>query len=54
MRRLNAEHKGHDRPTDVLTFALTEPAGRIVGDVYICPWMARQEAVLGAFRFEKS
>lgn len=44
MRRLNAEHKGHDRPTDVLTFALTGPAGRIVGDVYICSWVARQEA----------
>jgi probable rRNA maturation factor len=44
MRRLNAEHKGHDRPTDVLTFALTDPSGRIVGDVYICPWVARQEA----------
>ena len=44
MRRLNAEHKGHDRPTDVLTFALTDPAGHIVGDVYICPWVARQEA----------
>jgi probable rRNA maturation factor len=44
MRRLNAEHKGHDRPTDVLTFALTDPTGRTVGDVYICPWVARQEA----------
>ena len=42
LRRLNAEHKGHDRPTDVLTFALTEPAGHVVGDVYVCPWMARQ------------
>ena len=28
MRRLNAEHKGHDRPTDVLSFALADPAGR--------------------------
>jgi probable rRNA maturation factor len=44
MRRLNAEHKGHDRPTDVLTFALTDPTGRIVGDVYICPMVAREEA----------
>jgi probable rRNA maturation factor len=44
MRRLNAEHKGHDRPTDVLTFALTDPTGRPVGDVYICPSVARQEA----------
>jgi probable rRNA maturation factor len=44
MRRLNAQHKGHDRPTDVLTFALTDPAGRTIGDVYICPWVARREA----------
>jgi probable rRNA maturation factor len=44
MRRLNAEHKGHDNPTDVLTFALADPAGRIIGDIYICPWVARREA----------
>jgi probable rRNA maturation factor len=44
MRRLNAEHKGHDRPTDVLSFALAEPSGRTVGDVYICPWVATREA----------
>jgi probable rRNA maturation factor len=44
MRRLNAEHKGHDRPTDVLSFALAEPSGRTVGDVYVCPWVAAREA----------
>jgi probable rRNA maturation factor len=44
MRRLNAEHKGRDQPTDVLTFALAGPSGQAVGDVYICPWVARQEA----------
>jgi probable rRNA maturation factor len=44
MRRLNAKHKGHDRPTDVLAFALSGPAGEVVGDVYVCPWMARREA----------
>jgi probable rRNA maturation factor len=44
MRRLNAVHKGHDRPTDVLTFALGDPKGPIIGDVYICPWVARREA----------
>jgi probable rRNA maturation factor len=44
MRRLNAEHKRRDRPTDVLAFALAGPAGQAVGDVYICPWVARQEA----------
>jgi probable rRNA maturation factor len=44
MRRLNAEHKGRDVPTDVLAFALTDGAGRAVGDVYVCPWVAAREA----------
>jgi probable rRNA maturation factor len=44
MRRLNAAHKGHDAPTDVLTFALRSPAGQAVGDVYVCPWVAAREA----------
>ena len=44
MRRLNATHTGRDRPTDVLAFALTDGAGRTVGDVYVCPWVAAREA----------
>jgi probable rRNA maturation factor len=44
MRRLNAAHKGHDQPTDVLTFALGGSKGQVIGDVYICPWVARREA----------
>jgi probable rRNA maturation factor len=44
MRRLNARHKGTDRATDVLAFALQDPTGEAVGDVYICPWVARREA----------
>ena len=44
MRRLNAEHRGHDRPTDVLSFAMADPSGRTVGDVYVCPWVAAREA----------
>lgn len=44
MRRLNARHRGHDRPTDVLAFALPGPAERDVGDIYICPWVAAREA----------
>lgn len=44
MRRLNAEHKGHDRPTDVLSFAMADAAGRTVGDVYVCAWVAAREA----------
>ena len=43
MRRLNRAYKHHDRPTDVLAFALSGPGG-IVGDVYVCPWVARREA----------
>lgn len=44
MRRLNARHKGNDEPTDVITFALREPEGRAVGDVYVCPWVAGRSA----------
>jgi probable rRNA maturation factor len=53
MRRLNDEHKGHDHPTDVLTFALTDPAGNRVGDVYICPWVAAREARARGIPFRK-
>lgn len=44
MRRLNREWKGHDTPTDVLSFALPTPDGALVGDVYICPAVARANA----------
>ena len=44
MRRLNAEHKGRDEPTDVLAFAMTDGAGRTVGDVYVCSRVAAREA----------
>jgi len=44
MRRMNAAHQGLDRPTDVLAFALRDAAGRAIGDVYVCPWVARREA----------
>ncbi|HEY7481932.1 MAG TPA: rRNA maturation RNase YbeY [Gemmatimonadales bacterium] len=44
MRRLNATHKGRNAATDVLSFAMTDGAGRAVGDVYICPWVAAREA----------
>ncbi len=44
MRRLNAEHRRRDRPTDVLAFALRDPRGQAVGDVYVCPWVAAREA----------
>jgi probable rRNA maturation factor len=44
MRELNLEHKGKDRPTDVLAFALRQPGRGVVGDIYICPAVAREQA----------
>jgi probable rRNA maturation factor len=44
MRRLNARHKRRDEPTDVIAFSLRGPGGTTVGDVYVCPWVARREA----------
>jgi probable rRNA maturation factor len=44
MRRLNCRHKGHDRPTDVLSFAMADAGGGTVGDVYVCAWVAAREA----------
>lgn len=44
MRRLNRKHKKHDRPTDVLSFALVLPDGRLAGDVYICRAFAAEQA----------
>jgi probable rRNA maturation factor len=48
--RLNAQHLGHDGPTDVLAFPIDEPgesppAGpAILGDVVLCPAVARRQA----------
>ncbi|MGH7584758.1 MAG: rRNA maturation RNase YbeY [Gemmatimonadales bacterium] len=44
MRRLNREYKGEDRPTDVISFGLETPGLGLVGDVYVCPWVAEREA----------
>lgn len=44
MRDLNREFKGHDRPTDVLSFALPQPDGSLVGDVYLCRAVAATQA----------
>jgi probable rRNA maturation factor len=47
---LNAQHLGHEGPTDVLAFPIDEPgesppAGpAILGDVVLCPTVARRQA----------
>ncbi len=44
MRALNAAWKAHDWPTDVLSFPLATPDGRVAGDVYVCRAVAEREA----------
>ncbi len=44
MRRLNRDYKHHDRPTDVIAFALPQPDGSLAGDVYVCRHQAARAA----------
>ncbi len=44
MQRLNRDWLDHDRPTDVLAFALPGPDQKVVGDMYVCPAVARIQA----------
>jgi len=44
MRRLNDEYLGHDRSTDVISFGLAGPDGRLAGDVYVCRAVATRSA----------
>lgn len=45
MATLNRKHLGHRGATDVITFALgRDPGGVVVGDIYICPDVARTHA----------
>lgn len=44
--RLNREHLGHRGATDVISFRFSDPteSGAVVGDVYICPEIAAENA----------
>ena len=44
--RLNREHLDHRGPTDVISFGFSDTGkgGAVVGDVYICPEVARRNA----------
>lgn len=44
MQRLNHDYKGHDLPTDVISFALPQPDGSLAGEICICRHMAAREA----------
>lgn len=44
MAALNRKHLGHAGATDIITFGFRDPAGAVIGDVYICPDVARENA----------
>ena len=44
MTALNRKHLKHSGPTDIITFGFRDPAGAVIGDVYICPDVARENA----------
>jgi probable rRNA maturation factor len=44
--KMNREHLGHAGPTDVISFGFAPEGGdgAVVGDVYVCPDVARENA----------
>ncbi|MEA3246948.1 MAG: rRNA maturation RNase YbeY [Gemmatimonadota bacterium] len=44
MAGVNATYLGRRRPTDVIAFSLPSPDGRLMGDVYVAPGVARRSA----------
>ena len=44
MSALHGRWMGAHRPTDVLAFALHGEGEPVLGDVYLCPWVARRSA----------
>ncbi len=44
MSAMNRRHFEHRRATDVISFGFRDPAGAVIGDVYICPEVASVNA----------
>lgn len=41
---MNRRHLGHSGATDVISFGFRDPAGAVIGDVYLCPEIASANA----------
>jgi probable rRNA maturation factor len=46
MRRLNRRATGRRGVTDVIAYAMPQPDGSVLGDVYICPSVAGHEELV--------
>ena len=46
MARLNREYLSHRGSTDIITFELQKVAGVVIGDMYICPDVARERTLV--------
>lgn len=44
MAAMNRRHLGHRGATDVIAFGFRDPAGAVIGDVYVCPTVASANA----------
>ncbi len=44
MATLNRRHLGHRGPTDIITFGFRDPSGAVLGDIYVCPAVAKANA----------
>ena len=44
MAVMNRRHLGHVGPTDVIAFGFRDAGGATIGDIYICPEVARTNA----------
>lgn len=44
MAALNEKHLRHSGPTDIITFGFRDPAGALIGDLYLCPAVAAANA----------
>ncbi len=44
MAAFNKRHLGHRGATDVIAFGFRDPGGAVIGDIYLCPAVAKANA----------